>query len=302
MLNQEKTQSELPVVQSEAEQSVSSNTEPNPVPKENIEQVAPLPEGTVEVIERKSQEQTQYETQQENQFTPQKEPEGKNNIVLVPPGSLLDSNKYFVKDSNGEIRLEFEGPDTPDGNSLPGLKNTSKSSFSIPSGLKKQVKIQSLSSDHVLSSYDGSPLEPLSPVNEKDLSFSPRDSNETTEEKKDPEYNMTRKISSSDFKKIANLGQGAYAEVSLVQDKNGNKFALKAIDKNFMIKVIRYKTLNFKEGKSYQVNVEKEVLSRLSHPNIIKLHLHFQELNKLYFLLEYVPGGEFTDYLKLYSI
>jgi 3-phosphoinositide dependent protein kinase-1 len=40
-------------------------------------------------------------------------------------------------------------------------------------------------------------------------------------------------------------------------------------------------------------------LTHLDHPNIIKLFATFKENNKLYYVLEYVSGGEFSDYLKI---
>jgi len=38
---------------------------------------------------------------------------------------------------------------------------------------------------------------------------------------------------------------------------------------------------------------------KLNHPNIIKLYSSFQDKMKLYFVLEYVSGGEFSDYLRV---
>jgi len=38
---------------------------------------------------------------------------------------------------------------------------------------------------------------------------------------------------------------------------------------------------------------------KLNHPNIIKLFSSFQDKMKLYFVLEYVSGGEFSDYLRI---
>ena len=40
---------------------------------------------------------------------------------------------------------------------------------------------------------------------------------------------------------------------------------------------------------------------KLSHPNLIKLFFSFQDKYKLYFVLEYCDGGEFSDFLKINS-
>ena len=44
--------------------------------------------------------------------------------------------------------------------------------------------------------------------------------------------------------------------------------------------------------------VERDVLSKLNHPNIIKLYDFFQDDEKMYFILEYIAGGEFGEYLR----
>ena len=98
------------------------------------------------------------------------------------------------------------------------------------------------------------------------------------------------RVSMEDFQKITSVGRGSYGEVFLVKKISNNKlYALKAIDKNFMKK----------ERKEHQVYVEREVLLKLNHPNIIKLYSSFQDKNKLYFVLEYASGGEFSDYLRV---
>ncbi len=57
-----------------------------------------------------------------------------------------------------------------------------------------------------------------------------------------------------------------------------------------------------KEKKQYQVYIEREVLTKLNHPGVIKIFFSFQDKNRLYFVLEFCQGGEFSDFLKIYSI
>jgi len=42
---------------------------------------------------------------------------------------------------------------------------------------------------------------------------------------------------------------------------------------------------------------EKQILSGIEHPFLVKLKLSFQDDRKLYFLLEYCPGGELFSLL-----
>jgi serine/threonine protein kinase len=38
--------------------------------------------------------------------------------------------------------------------------------------------------------------------------------------------------------------------------------------------------------------MEKQILAKISHPFLVKLKMSFQDEKKLYFVLEYCPGGE----------
>ena len=42
---------------------------------------------------------------------------------------------------------------------------------------------------------------------------------------------------------------------------------------------------------------EKQILSDISHPFLVKLEASFHDERKLYFLLEYCPGGELFSLL-----
>lgn len=57
-----------------------------------------------------------------------------------------------------------------------------------------------------------------------------------------------------------------------------------------------------KEKKEYQVYIEKEVLMKLSHPNLPKLYYSFQDEAKLYFVMEFCEKGEFSDFLRINSL
>jgi 3-phosphoinositide dependent protein kinase-1 len=164
------------------------------------------------------------------------------------------------------------------------------------SGTKKS-KMHSLSDAELSATPDffGGQSGTISPNTEEEKSTTDNmssdfDTNKSDDKKspsKDRQHSQS-KMSVVDFNKIQSLGKGSYAEVTLVKRiTTGKLYALKAIDKAFMEK----------EKKQYQVFVEKEVLKKLDHPNIIKLHGCFPENNKLYFVLEYIAGGEFAEYL-----
>jgi serine/threonine protein kinase len=97
----------------------------------------------------------------------------------------------------------------------------------------------------------------------------------------------------TDYKIIKAVGEGAFGEVYLVKHNTTNKtFALKSIDKNFLSK----------QKKEHHVFQEKLILQTLNYPFVVKLFATFQDETKLYFLLENIPNGELSKYLRMKSI
>jgi len=104
--------------------------------------------------------------------------------------------------------------------------------------------------------------------------------------------NAKKKTSLSDYKIIKAIGEGAFGEVYLVKHTTTNKtFALKSIDKNFLSK----------QKKEHHVFQEKLILQTLNYPFVVKLFATFQDETKLYFLLENIPNGELSKYLRMKS-
>ena len=87
------------------------------------------------------------------------------------------------------------------------------------------------------------------------------------------------------------LGKGSYGEVYLSLKQNANKpFATK--------KVKRKKTDD--EMTKYFKN-EINILRILNHPNIVKLEEIKMDENNYYMVMEYINGGELSDYLNKYK-
>ncbi|CAD8113714.1 unnamed protein product [Paramecium primaurelia] len=98
-----------------------------------------------------------------------------------------------------------------------------------------------------------------------------------------------RQFSQLDIRHFYKLGQvigrGNFATVQIGykidQDKNGFKgkcYAIKCIDKQRI--------------SVEQIQRELEILSRLDHPNIIRVYEEYEDLNHFYFVMEYCKGGE----------
>ena len=110
-----------------------------------------------------------------------------------------------------------------------------------------------------------------------------------------------KKMKRNDFIKLKILGRGAFGEVSLVR-KNGNAnninhasqilkepamFAMKTLLKSHIVKT----------GKTPNVMAEKDILSEANNPWIVQLYYSFQDKKNVYFILEYIPGGDLMERL-----
>jgi protein kinase X len=85
------------------------------------------------------------------------------------------------------------------------------------------------------------------------------------------------------FVLMQTLGTGTFGKVRLCRQKTTNKFfCLKILSKERIVQL----------KQTEHVKSEKSVLAQISHPFIVKLYATFQDRVNLYFLLEYVSGGE----------
>ena len=85
------------------------------------------------------------------------------------------------------------------------------------------------------------------------------------------------------FKPVSVIGRGAYAKVVLARYVNDNKlYAVKILKKQHILE----------KHQEKQILMEKEILAHIDHSFLVKLKMSFQDERKLYFVLEYCPGGE----------
>jgi serum/glucocorticoid-regulated kinase 2 len=92
-----------------------------------------------------------------------------------------------------------------------------------------------------------------------------------------------------DYSLLSVIGKGSYAKVVLVRKKlNGNLYALKSMKKKY---------IELKQ-QCQRIMTERNILTEIKHPFLIKIHASFQSDAKLYLVLEYCPGGELFGLLK----
>ena len=92
-----------------------------------------------------------------------------------------------------------------------------------------------------------------------------------------------------DFKHLKLLGKGSFGKVVLVKNQNNNKlYAMKILDKKFIIK----------KNQVSHTQTERVLLEKLKHPFIVRLNYAFQDSKRLYFLTEFLQGGELFFHLR----
>lgn len=100
--------------------------------------------------------------------------------------------------------------------------------------------------------------------------------------------NFDDKVCLEDFTLIRVIGKGSFGKVTLVRKKTNSKiFAMKILSKSHLMQ----------RKQIEHTRTERRVLSVASHPFIVGLHYAFQTPAKLYFVLDYCPGGELFFHL-----
>jgi serine/threonine protein kinase len=92
------------------------------------------------------------------------------------------------------------------------------------------------------------------------------------------------RIKPGDFEFLKVIGKGSFGKVLLARHKaEDSLYAVKVLDKSQIVK----------KNEVQHIMAERNVLIRnVSHPFLVGLHYSFQTTDKLYFVLDYVNGGE----------
>eukprot|EP00758_Cryptobia_borreli_P006199 Tbor_TRINITY_DN5100_c2_g1::TRINITY_DN5100_c2_g1_i13::g.26097::m.26097/K04456/AKT; RAC serine/threonine-protein kinase len=100
--------------------------------------------------------------------------------------------------------------------------------------------------------------------------------------------NHHEKVTKDDFESLEVLGKGTFAHVVLARHKTSNKYyAMKVVNKQGLL-----------DHKRVQdVFTERNVLTRSNHPYLLKLHYTFQSEHKLFFVMDFMAGGDLDKYL-----
>eukprot|EP00499_Haloplacidia_sp_CaronLabIsolate_P008876 CAMPEP_0196781486 /NCGR_PEP_ID=MMETSP1104-20130614/9675_1 /TAXON_ID=33652 /ORGANISM="Cafeteria sp., Strain Caron Lab Isolate" /LENGTH=545 /DNA_ID=CAMNT_0042151719 /DNA_START=50 /DNA_END=1687 /DNA_ORIENTATION=+ len=98
-------------------------------------------------------------------------------------------------------------------------------------------------------------------------------------------------VTMDDFELLKVLGRGSFGKVMLARlkrDTSGKLYAIKTLKKAAIIK----------RNQVEHTRAEREILEKIRHPFLMRLHYAFQTSSKLYLVMDYLTGGELFFHLK----
>ncbi|KAI8881322.1 kinase-like protein [Backusella circina FSU 941] len=102
-----------------------------------------------------------------------------------------------------------------------------------------------------------------------------------------PLYHHRRIVTDFEYGDV--LGEGSYSTVLIGRDKRtGKYYAIKRLDKAHIVK----------NNKVKYVMIERDALSKMNHPGIVKLYWTFKDNRSLYFVLDLAKNGELYTYIR----
>lgn len=106
---------------------------------------------------------------------------------------------------------------------------------------------------------------------------------ENNEDEQDKKKNALF-ASPKDFELLKCIGMGAFGKVLQVKNKS-SKLIL-------AMKVISKRLLRKNSGYVENIHAERNILTRVNHPFIVKMHCSFQTKEKLFIIMDFLAGGE----------
>jgi serum/glucocorticoid-regulated kinase 2 len=98
-----------------------------------------------------------------------------------------------------------------------------------------------------------------------------------------------KEVSVEDFNPLKVLGRGAFGKVMLVEKKDTKEiFAMKSLRKEELID----------KDQVEHTKTEKRILETINHPFLVNLEYVFQTPEKVFFVMQFMRGGELFQHLK----
>lgn len=84
------------------------------------------------------------------------------------------------------------------------------------------------------------------------------------------------------------IGTGSYGKVLLVKKKDSGRL--------YAMKILKKQQIR-KQKQIEHTMTERKILEKINNPFVVKLRYAFQNEKKLFFVLDYCPGGELFFYI-----
>ena len=88
----------------------------------------------------------------------------------------------------------------------------------------------------------------------------------------------------NNYKISSKIGQGAFGKVFIATDKSGKKYAIKCLKKK-----------NFIKGQFSSNEIKMGI--NIKHPNILGIIEVYEDMSKIFLVMEYCNGGDLFDYI-----
>ena len=97
-----------------------------------------------------------------------------------------------------------------------------------------------------------------------------------------------KKVKLEDFEFIRLIGIGSYGKIYVASKKSSKKL--------YAIKILNKKNI-YNPNERQNIRTERTVLAKLNHPFIMKLYYAFQTKRSLYFITQFMHGGELNYHI-----
>ena len=101
------------------------------------------------------------------------------------------------------------------------------------------------------------------------------------------EFNAPSKSFKHNYKKLCKLGNGSFGKVYKAKEINTEK-----------IVAVKQISINNSQLNYGLILKEINVLSNISHPNIVKYYKYYEENDRIYIIMEYLEGGTLKEYIE----